>query len=622
MFRSIDHSTFYQQRRRYLTGALLIASVFLFVRSYSGIRHDGILYAGDALAYLVKGQLHQDLYFLYGSQGQFTVLPFIYSKLIGTFGLSNGTMLGLFTAFAFFLLASWLLLKAIVPKSLLFYCMLSVVLGWTIYGGRRVFAYSEPFLTARSFAEPAVLLAIAFLARGRIALALMFVGIALVFHPLVGLTGALVVWLFLVLDDRRWLWFAVAAVVLLLAFAFFPIGPFADLMQRYDATWLDLVEEANPQAFILHWTPYDGGIIVFDVAVIWLVARCSHNRLLTRLTIAAAVVGLSSLLVTFVGVDLLHSAFIAKLQVWRTLWIAHWLSMAALPIVLNQQWKGGAHGRLAAILLAIAWMAPFSVAPAPLGLAAVLIDRYRTRFSLSRPTVVAVAVVAAIIAIAIAVQYEVRVFKLANLLNEPTHNLIGQAAAMNLILLCVAIAIWYSSSRARWLGLCLAVFLFISAITIWDQRGVWTKRLESYPVGTNIWPTFIEPNATVYWYRDLIAPWVLLGHGNYYTQQQGSGAVFSREMVFELNKRRKITAILDFQEQICRMMNNLSEKQDACEPDAEAVSTICKAGGIDYVVLQSRLEGRQPTANFSTGLVENGYEKKFFLYRCSALQTG
>ena len=172
--------------------------------------------------------------------------------------------------------------------------------------------------------------------------------------------------------------------------------------------------------------------------------------------------------------------------------------------------------------------------------------------------------------------------------------------------------------------LALAVGLVAVAVSasLWDQRGAWTRRLESYAPGTYIWPGVIEPRAKVYWFRDLMAPWVLLGHGNYYTEQQASGAVFSRDMVIELDRRRKLTAVLDFQEEVCRMMNNLNEKAGTCEPDATALRSLCVDGGIDYVVLQSMVGGATAAATFSTGVVENGYEKRFFLYRCAGLIRG
>jgi len=93
-------------------------------------------------------------------------------------------------------------------------------------------------------------------------------------------------------------------------------------------------------------------------------------------------------------------------------------------------------------------------------------------------------------------------------------------------------------------------------------------------------------------------------------------------MMIKLDRRRRLTAILDFQEQLCRMMNGLSEKANSCEPDADAVRTLCVDGAVDYVVLQSTIEHTIPLASYSTGVVENGYEKKFFLYRCSALSPG
>ena len=605
-----------------VTLALLIATAMLLSHPFTGVRHDGILYAGEALARLIPGQFHDDLYFHYGSQGRFTLLPAAYAWLIGAFGLGNGTIVGMLMAFALYLSATAYLVAWLAPERLRVACILAVVLGWTIYGGIRVFAYSEAFLTARSFAEPMVLFGLGALFRRRYIAAGLLLAVATGIHPLIAAGGLLVSWIFLVREDRRWIVVAVAGVVAVAICGLLGVGPFDDVFARYDDEWYELVQDANVQAFVSHWSVQDFGVIVFDLAVLWFVARVVDEGRLRDFAIAVAVAAIGATLVSFIAVDLLRNPFLGKLQIWRALWIMQWSAMATLPLVLWTLWNRGEAGRLVALFLAIGWMAPFSIAPGLLGVLAVACDALKKRITLTRTTTRIVMAVAVITALTIVIQHGVRAVRIGTMLEQPVRQIVGQALAVNILLFAVAFAAYRLLPKLGRAGPVVALLVFCSALLMWDQRGDWTRKLESYSLGTGIWPGTIEPGAKVYWYRDLIAPWVLLGHANYYTQQQGSGAVFSRALIVELEKRRKVAAILDFQEQICRLMNNLNEKARSCEPDADAVRTICTDGGIDYVVLQNTLQGVAPVAEFSTGLVENGFEKQFFLYRCSALNKG
>jgi len=602
-----------------LAVVLLLAAAFLFSHPFTGIRHDGTLYVGEALVRLLPGEFHDDLYFFYGSQGRFTLLPALYCELIDLFGLGGGTIVGMLFAFSLYLAASLYLVAWIAPAKLRAASVLTVLLGWSIYGGARIFGYSEPFLTARSFAEPAVLFGLGLLLRRRFVAAGAALLVAAGIHPLIAAGGILTAWLILLPSDRRWWLMMPLGLVALAALGWSGLGPFSDVFSRYDDRWLALVQEANGHAFVLRWSWFDYGIVAFDAVLLWFAARCTDRVALRHLFGAAAIAGLGATLVSLVMVDLLLNPFFGKLQIWRAEWVMQWIAMATLPLVVTTLWKRGEHGRVAATLLVVGWMAPFSFTPAIAAGLAVCIERFRNRFSLSRTTTRIVLAAAVVAAASIVVQYEARVFKFGVLLDQSLHQVLGQAFAMNLLLLLAALLLLRLMPRMGWIATLVALVAFAGALSVWDQRSPWTRKLEGYRPGTHIWKGLIEPDAKVYWYRDLIAPWVLLGHGNYYTQQQGSGAVFSREMVVELDRRQKVTAILDLQEQICRMMNNLSEKQTTCEPDAAAVKTICTEGNIDYIVLQSTLEGTKPLADFSTGVVENGYEKKFFLYRCSAL---
>jgi hypothetical protein len=609
-------------RREWLLTVAVLGAAMLLSHPYTGIRHDGILYFGDALARLVPGELHDDLYFFYGSQGQFTLLPRLYADLIAAFGIGLGAIVGLLAAFALQLAATLFVVSGFARGRRRAYCALSVLLGWSIYGGLRVFSYGESFLTARSFAEPLVLIGLGALFRGRLIVALAGLLAAVSVHPLMGATGIIVAWIWLCCGNRRWLLLGAAGLVAYGLIGWWGRPPFDDVFAVYDSTWAALVHEANPQAFLRLWREGDFGVIAYACAVLWMVTRRVDNAGVSRIAWAALIGGLSCLAVSYVGVDLLGNPFVGKLQIWRTLWLTQWFAMACTPLLIFTLWSRGEAGRIAALMVMIGWMASFTIAPAIVAVFALLIDRFGHRVVLSRLTTRIVGGLVVTIGIVIAVQYWSRTVKMGMLLQQPWPAIIRQLVVMNLAIGVVAVVALALAQRHALAGSLVVIAMVAVAIVAWDQRSPWTRRMESYAVGTSIWPDLIKPAARVYWYRDLIAPWILLGHANYYTQQQGSGAVFSRGMTMELDHRRKLTAILDFQEQLCRMMNGLNEKADSCEPDADAVKTLCVDGAIDYVVLQSTLEHAAPLASYSTGVTENGYEKKFFLYRCSALNPG
>ena len=198
----------------------------------------GALYLGEALARLFP-QLHDDLYFRYGSQGQFTLVPIVYASLISAFGVGGGTIVGLWLAFGLYFSACWYLIGRISAPSIRHLCVLSVLLGWSIYGGHRIFSVCRTISTARSFAEPAVLFGFGLLVRGRVVFACsMMLGAALL-HPLVAIGGLLVAWVFLTLGDRRWLALGIGAAIAALLLGMYDRPPFNDLLTRYDPAWLN-----------------------------------------------------------------------------------------------------------------------------------------------------------------------------------------------------------------------------------------------------------------------------------------------------------------------------------------------------------------------------------------------
>src|SRR4051812_752601 len=85
------------QQARVLTlrnAALLALAAFVFVavRPNTGVRHDAILYAAQALYRLHPDIFAQDLFFKFGSQENFTVFGRVFAFLITQLGFTSATL--------------------------------------------------------------------------------------------------------------------------------------------------------------------------------------------------------------------------------------------------------------------------------------------------------------------------------------------------------------------------------------------------------------------------------------------------------------------------------------------------------------------------------------------------
>ena len=181
---------------------------------------------------------------------------------------------------------------------------MAVIVASHFYGMERIFGFLEPFLTARApLAEPLALAALALLLRGRGALALAALAGSLLFHPLVGLTMAVVMFFLQVGRDRRWLWLLVMLLpVAGLAFAGVP--PFSGLLRVYDDNWWLAVLQADAGVMLGEWRPADWVAALANLGVLAFSIRGRRDALADagRAALAAAVV---LCLVSYVAVDLL-----------------------------------------------------------------------------------------------------------------------------------------------------------------------------------------------------------------------------------------------------------------------------------------------------------------------------
>ena len=568
-----------------------------------------------------------DLFFLFGSQASFSVVPRIYAKCIAWLGIGEAARdLVAFSLCAYFLASVWVI-RRLTTRKLFAWGLFAVFVGAPVYGGHKVFAYGEVFFTARSLAEPLVLLGVGLLLRGRLLLAVVSMLAAGLVHPLIALPGLLLCWMWLVAEDRRWCWAAVLAVI--------PVGlglaglaPFDDLFRRYDSAWMAVVQDNNGFVFPFNWTPGDWGTVAFDVGVLgwwtWIGRQATAATSATRLARAALMCGMLGIGVAIVGADLFENVLVTGLQTWRSQWLMHWVAMAlAVPLFVHLWRIGSPNARSAALCIPASIFCLTSFGPICFMTFAVLLIVFERRAPVGRAIPIAFGLLSVALALLLAVRQVSALTAFIGLLGGSIPVQVSRPLSITVVTMLIVVAGLRYLPRLRIMGIVLPALLLCVAVLGWDQREEWTVYQENYSVRhALLWDDIVRTGDRVYWYREVRAPWLMMRHANYFSPNQGSGVLFNRRTAIELNGRASMTSILDLQETICRLMNNLTKNAAACEPDIAVVKDICtSADRLSFVVLQSGLPVK-PAGTLRTGFVRDENESVFFLYRCSDILAG
>jgi hypothetical protein len=519
-----------------LTGAfcLLLTLALLFgALPYRGIRHDAILYMGQALSHLNPGWSASDLFFATGSQDQFSIFSTMMAWLMRHADAAVVDMTLLRGAWLVWIAALFALARDF-PARERWLAVLAVVAASHYYGTTRVFGFMEPFVTARTWAEPVVLLALAALLRGRLSLAVAAFLLAMLLHPLVALPVGAVALAYLVSIDRRW-----AALLLLLlpmiGLAGAGVAPFSALLRTYDPEWFQATLMANDIVYVSNWYLTDAVAALAHAALLWWACRGSQTPLarLGRATVAAAPI---LFLASFIGADLLHNVLITQLQLWRVTWILDLLTLLSLPTLLVREWQRGPKGRCAALAVFVAAYAIDDWIPTGWMLVcwATLALALSASKAEVKPSVLNLAnVVTVLVGLGVVV---LQWFNVADQLGMHSQGMrlaepLSILFTLPLLALPVAFGLtvlWAGTGAARIVAAAAVAGLLVLAATHWDQRTPWARYVESARPGVHPFDAFIPPDAQVYWHEDTAATWVLLQRANFISSSQTSGLLFNR----------------------------------------------------------------------------------------------
>lgn len=612
-------------------GTLAALFLLLYLRPYHGIRHDSVLYLGQSLLRWRPEDLSQDLFFAYGSQADFTVLPFLLGHLFDVVAPAQLFLVLTLLARLLFLLASWALLRRLFPSPYGLWGLLALLVLPSNYGGHGALSYGEPFLTGRNLAEPLVLAALAAWWGERRNLAILLLLAAASIHPLQAIPGFLVLWVDLVWQDRRWLhllWLAVVG----FAAALSGLAPFAQWLAPYDSDWYAWTKEANSLCFMLDWRFADWCSLLFDVFLVGAVARYASGRLgsfARAVWLAAVCAFLASLLL----VDILHLVLPTGLQLWRAQWLLHWLAMAAAPWLIGYFYRqAGSWKDMRLLLLLSMLVVGVPLDPLPLPPYALLIlmplflgwDRIAAHVAQKIKILLATGLL--VMMIIHFGWFASIVWNLNQLIPDARDVFLPEAVmfAHPLVIgtaILAAWSVWKNWRVLRPFSLVVLLALVVLAVLDWDHRNPRTRAIESAQLDEKVFGVPLIQGGQVFWDGELLAPWLILTRPSYFNYQQNAGLLFNRGTAEEAHRRQISMRALGFQREVCHLINTLQGDQESCVPDVEVFREMCLAanGKLTYLVLPYALKspalGEWKVARNMRGERPITYR----LYRCADL---
>lgn len=613
-----------------LSATLLGLSIVLLLHRYAGINHDASLYLGQALHQIKPNIFGNDLFFAYGSQDSFTLMPRLIAMSHAWWSFPQiflwGTVLGLLLFYA----SAWHFLSRLIAREPAYWAWLAVATLPGAYGMVYVFSYGEPFLTARPLAEALSLLALGCTVHRRWLWAgLCLLGAGLL-HPLQAIGAALVLWPWLIMQDRRWLHLAwLGAPVLALGLT--PIKPLNGLYQVIDPAWLKDLTDFTRQLFLLHWYPVDWANLVRDFALLGLASRQLRDDLAGWCR--AAFIGLLlAITASLLLADLLHLALPTALQLWRAQWLAHLLANAAVGVLLYRDLKAGQAQR--ASLLALAVVMAGSGFVWTWGIAFLLylawpwLEARTTR--LFQTTLCSLAWLTMIGLLAYYIAEEWLPFRLAHYRLD-LYAIDRRILAFPLLALGLPVlgmlawqrsrAIW---SRAVWLLMLVA--LLVAGLIRWDARSPVARALETQSPNPSLFGIRLPDNAQVFWLLPQYpAVWVALERADYFSVWQLAGSVFNRGTPQEGRLRMERMRPVIEEYLYCEDRNVPLQQRAHCRISEATLQHACRPGTPgtpappDYLVLPYRQSHTFLGVWQITDPITHTPAATFWLYACPTL---
>ena len=595
--------------------AMAFAAIWMLGRLYRGITHDATLYLAQGLRRLNPEVFARDVFFAHGSQDSYSLFTLLYSPLIDAIGPESAALA--MTAFGqvTFILAAWMLAGAFAAGSLRWWSLASLAAISGYYGGLGVFRFAEPFATARSLAEPLVVLAMASVLANRPRIAMAALAGATLLHPLVAAPGIAAVILWHVMERKRL--FSILAIAAASGTAIFLLS-WPAALAPFDAAWREAVLERSPHLFLTEWEWADWARVLWGLAIC-AVAQTVLPSQPRRLVTAATGTCIAGLIASWIGVDLLDAPLIASLQLWRAHWPLHLLAILLVPVVISNLWRMDNASRVASACIAASCCfgrADMPAASILAAMAAAIVFSRDGRSEWMTDSRYRLSLLALGGAAATGLMFSIQ----ANLPAQygAMHanvwlDSIQIAGSMGFLIPAAAVLGTLCHSRFAESALALALASFIAAAIAWDARSGWSRAIEQAASEDHPF-RIISPGAEVFWAASSTPAWLVLRTRSWFSGDQGAGIVFNRATALDYAARRIESQALRIAIDNCEFV-----QEPLCRLDTRRARALCELkNGPDYLVLNGQT-GTAARAEWPIPYYAGFGPAKLYLYACGDL---
>lgn len=591
---------------------LALAS-WLVARPFSGIWHDSKFYTLQALQHLNPSAFSRDLFFLYGSQDQFSLFSHIHAAAISLWGLNPGTMVMQGLGLGLWCVAAWLLTR-ILPGKLAAVSLLLIACVDGHYGSHDVFSYGESFLTARLYAEALSLAGLAAWLAGRKTLGGLAFAAACAMHPLIALP-AMMIGLGMLL--RPGIWFGLMSAGGLLAFGLAAAGvsPFTGLLQPMDALWFELAAARSPFVFLHTWEWEGFSRALFVLVVTGTAWRILPEGQLKRLAGVTLTCVLGAFAIAYLGGSLLKLPLIAGLQLTRVMWIGLVVTLILVPAMLWESRQGNIWHRVLTWGLALAVFLDIRTQGGYVLLVLAIFWLGKRHLPEYKPPVwlwllLGLVLLQIMLWGLLSVHMDAEWAAITNeqsvwreYFSNPATALVMVAGAYGLL------------GRERlpkslvWSGGAIVAGLLGLALVTWNdlQPKLDYDSPERYAAIAPI-AEHVPKNATVYWVDEPDKAWFWLGRANYLSFSQTAGSVFSRGTAIEALRRAPYVSAASLIDANQIWDERMQTPPSELTPQS-AVRQACRDPILDYVIARSQPKSglvyfRDPATGWGYGLYD------------------
>lgn len=639
-------------RHARLTLLLVALLMWAFVHPVITFWHDARLYAVLAMHWLTPDAYARDPFFMFGSQGDFSLFPLLYGTLIKHFGLRSAhTMVMAIGGVLWCVAAVRVSLACMANNWLAGVAALALaVLSINYSPNGDTFVLNENFATARTLAFPLGALALAECVNGRWWWGALLSAAPMLLHPLLGVwpLALSVLWPL----SWRWRWCLIGSSILALGMLMFSqLGPFA----RFDAEWEPIARQTR-DVFVylpfsekpMRWRGYVFQLLLL-ITTAWY-AR-SHVLLASRLYALVALVAASGLLVAVFASWFWPSKLVIQSQLWRSMWLAAYLLPVALTHLLwllakgiRRRTSGGMPWWLMLVgvallalrewplALLLAWWAGVAVREVTVrrGDAAVwqricdeLVKAGQRRWFIGVVFLALAVVIPGLrldlwmLGLSIPMgQREIEAPELIGLF-------FGGGYGIGFLLMAGCVFRFGKHALAPWV---VAVLLAL-ILWNWDVRAknirAWEENSASFGMQEGL-KDLIQPGEVVLWQsrRMPLETWYDLRTAHYAGGEQSTGLVFSRDKTFELLARtQRIRDARALEGHADDKPFEAKDMFDFLVPEGQGIAALCRDPQLDWIVIQPKKKPELPGGTPVVYDDMSGQSVMLYAYRCSDFRT-